>query len=670
MASMPRGLMHFRVSLKIQIAVFGSVILFVATLLLAKHFADGMHDDFRTLLYKQQFSATEYVADSVGNAMSVRSDSIVLIAKAIRPEWLAKPQRLKEYLEEQQAIYRLLPAGLFVISPDGTILVDVPQVPGRQGRSVAQRDYFNTAVKTGNIALGKPFPAPTTNRPVVTWGVPIKDGNGRLVAVLGASALIHQSDLFAEVLPRESRSLGDIHVISPEDGIVVVSTNRDLILASVENAATRTFYERFKSGREGSDVLVDDKGIEYLVSGKRVPQTGWMVISTLPTSIAFAPISDLTKVVYRDAAITALLVALLSWLFLRRQLNPLSATARAINEISSGQVPLHALQELGGEEIQRLIRSFNRLQQRIEEQEKQARASEERWKFAVEGSRDGVWDRDLITGKVSYSKRYKEMYGFAEDELQDDEESWYARIHPDDVAEVRASRKAYFAGDSGIYLNERRMQCKDGAWKWVLVRGMVVRSSEDGKPLRMIGTHTDISEQKRMEAELRKLATSDPLTGLPNRRHFLSRNDDEFARLQRLDTQDVSVLMLDIDHFKRVNDTHGHAVGDAVLKHVAGILNEELRQIDSVGRLGGEEFAIILPGADPAAAEIFAERLRRKVEASPTKAGDLAIPVTASIGIAAMRPTDTSTDNALVRADEALYLAKSSGRNCVKVATR
>jgi diguanylate cyclase (GGDEF)-like protein len=157
---------------------------------------------------------------------------------------------------------------------------------------------------------------------------------------------------------------------------------------------------------------------------------------------------------------------------------------------------------------------------------------------------------------------------------------------------------------------------------------------------------------------------------LPNRRHFLSRTDDEFARLQRLDAQDVSVLMLDIDHFKRVNDTHGHSVGDAVLKHFAEIMNEELRQIDSVGRLGGEEFAIILPGADPAAAEIFAERLRQKVETSPTHAGELTIPVTVSIGIAAMRPTDTATDNALARADEALYLAKTGGRNRVKVSTR
>ena len=657
----------FRGSLKIQIAVFVTTLFFIATILLAKHFADELRADFRDLLYQQQYSSTGYVADSIGNAIAVRSDSLRFIAKAIKPEWVTQPQRVKQYLEERQAIYRLLPAGLFIVKPDGAILIDYPVIPGRQGRNVAQRDYFTEAVRTGDLVLGKPFQAPSTSRPVLTWGVPIKDQQNRLVAVLGASALIQKSDLFAEVSPRDSRSQGDIHVISRKDDIVVVSTNSRLTLASTEDAEVKAIYEKFRHGWEGSDVIADGTGVQHLVSGRQVPQTNWVVISTLPASIAFAPISDNIEQTYRDAAVAACFVALLSWLFLRLQLNPLSASAQAINEITSGQAPLHPLPESGGAEIRGLLRSFNRLQQRIDEQEMELRISEERWKFAVEGSHDGVWDRDLVTGKVIYSKRYKEMYGFAQDELNDEAEPWYARVHPDDIAEVEASREAYFAGESDIYLNERRMLCQDGSWKWVLVRGMVVRRTDDGKPLRMIGTHSDISEQKRMEAELRNLATTDPLTGLPNRRHFLLRLDEELARLQRLDTQNVSVLMLDLDHFKRINDTYGHGVGDEVLKHFAGQLHEELRKIDSVGRLGGEEFAIILPGADPAAAETFAERLRHKVANSSLQTEQQTVQFTVSIGIAVMRPSDSTTDNALVRADQALYLAKKAGRNCVKV---
>ena len=659
---------RFGMSLKIQIAVFVSALFLGASLLLAKNFADELQSDFRDLLYKQQLSSASYVADSIGNALSVRSDSLLLIASAIRPEWRRQPQRLQQHLEARKGIYRLFPAGLFVASLDGRIIADYPVIPGRLGRSIAQRDYFTKAIETRDLALGTPFMAPSTHRPVLTWGVPIKDESNRVVAVLGASALIDKSDLFAEVVPRKTRVQGDIHVISRHDGVVVTSTNSSLLMTSAKDAELAPLYEKFAGGWQGSDVLTDGAGQQHLVSGSQIAQTGWVVLSTLPASVAFAPITDNIANAYRNAAIVAFLVALLSWLFLHAQLNPLSSSAQAINEIASGAAPLHPLAESGGREIRQLLSSFNRLQARIQEQDNDLRASEERWKFAVEGSHDGVWDRDMLSGKVNYSKRYKEMYGFADEELSDDKEPWYARVHPDDMAEVEASREAYFAGTSEVYLNERRMQCKDGSWKWVLVRGMVVRRAEDGKPLRMIGTHTDISEQKRMEKELRDLATSDSLTGLPNRRQFLLRMDEEFSRLQRLDAQSVSVLMLDIDHFKRVNDSYGHAVGDEVLKHFARLVHEELRKIDVVGRLGGEEFAIILPGADPAAAEAFAERLRQKIETSPAPAAGSAVKFTVSIGIAAMRPMDASTNVALARADEALYLAKNGGRNCVKVA--
>jgi len=180
------------------------------------------------------------------------------------------------------------------------------------------------------------------------------------------------------------------------------------------------------------------------------------------------------------------------------------------------------------------------------------------------------------------------------------------------------------------------------------------------------GVGTDITERKRMEADLQELATTDSLTGLANRRHFLDRLDNELARLRRIGDQPVAVLMLDLDHFKRVNDIYGHATGDAVLRHFAALLRDEARKIDIGGRVGGEEFAIILPGADPAAARVFAERLRHKVAITPFVRDGQSITVTVSIGIAAMNPTDASVDAALDRADEALYRAKQGGRNRVE----
>ena len=133
------------------------------------------------------------------------------------------------------------------------------------------------------------------------------------------------------------------------------------------------------------------------------------------------------------------------------------------------------------------------------------RASEERWKFALEGAGDGVWDRDIRTGEILYSTRYKEMLGFAEGEFDNRREEWEQRIHPEDRPRTMADLQAYLDGKNDAYASEFRMLCKDGSWKWILSRGMVVSRGANGEPLRMIGTHTDISERVRQQEEIARV---------------------------------------------------------------------------------------------------------------------------------------------------------------------
>lgn len=175
----------------------------------------------------------------------------------------------------------------------------------------------------------------------------------------------------------------------------------------------------------------------------------------------------------------------------------------------------------------------------------------------------------------------------------------------------------------------------------------------------------DITERKKLEAELRELATTDSLTSLPNRRYFLEQLDRELARLQRQGGT-TALLMLDIDHFKQVNDTFGHAVGDEVLRHVASLLRTSLRRTDLAGRLGGEEFALMLPGMSEESAGLFAERLREQVAVSAVDTGRGAVRCTISIGRTFLAKNDRMPDAALSRADVALYRAKGNGRNRVE----
>jgi PAS domain S-box-containing protein len=130
------------------------------------------------------------------------------------------------------------------------------------------------------------------------------------------------------------------------------------------------------------------------------------------------------------------------------------------------------------------------------------RESEERWKFALEGAGEGVWDWNIQTGEAVYSRRWKEMIGYAESEIENDSSEWSNRVHPEDISGVMKIIQAHIDGKTPSAEVEFRMLCKDGSWKWVLGRGMVVRRSSDGKPLRLVGTNTDIADRKQTEAEL------------------------------------------------------------------------------------------------------------------------------------------------------------------------
>lgn len=217
-------------------------------------------------------------------------------------------------------------------------------------------------------------------------------------------------------------------------------------------------------------------------------------------------------------------------------------------------------------------------------------------------------------------------------------------------------------GTALLFSSEYRVHRRNGTWKWVLSRGAPVEWDCSGKPTRVVGTMSDISEKKMSEHQIWYRANFDNLTGLPNRSFFLDRLEYEVRHSQRSGCA-FALLFIDLDHFKEVNDLHGHYSGDALLKQVAYRLKACTRASDTVARLGGDEFTVILSATDDAAdMKLICEKILERM-AEPFDLSGQVMNISASVGIT-LYPKDAREAGDLIRnADQAMYVAKNAGRN-------
>ncbi len=299
--------------------------------------------------------------------------------------------------------------------------------------------------------------------------------------------------------------------------------------------------------------------------------------------------------------------------------------------------------------------------------------SEERYRLLTHNSLTGIYIHR--NGKLLYvNDRLAEMLGYSPDEMLG--VVFWDLVHPEERELLRDRDKARSLGREVVPRYEFRALCKNGHPKWMEVLASTI-GYEGGTAC--MGNVADISERKEAEAEkenlisdltyaketLRFQAAHDALTGLLNRAATLEKLAEELSRACREKTR-LAVIMADLDRFKSINDTYGHLGGDAVLREVARRVSESVRPYDVVGRYGGEEIIIALPGCDKVGAVSFAERIREAIEARPVETDEGRIRVTASLGVAiAGDPNPTDLDAVVRDADRALYRAKQRGRNCV-----
>lgn len=297
------------------------------------------------------------------------------------------------------------------------------------------------------------------------------------------------------------------------------------------------------------------------------------------------------------------------------------------------------------------------------------RHAEARWQFAIDGAGHGIWDWDVPSGTVFYSQQWKAMLGYSAEDVGETVADWADLVHPDDYQRSWGLVQGVVRGETAEFSVEHRMRTKDGGWRWIHDRGRALETGPDGVPTRLIGTHTDVTERRRAESEIRDLnrrlrwrADHDDLTGLLGRAGFIERAT-EVVEQRRADGGALAVLWIDLDSFKRINDSLGHKLGDQVLQIVARRLQSASLPTDLVARLGGDEFVVLRSRVDTARrTPDWAGRVRAAM-AKPVEVDGLQLTVTCSIGLVESGAADDGITQLLIDGDLALLQAKRDGRN-------
>lgn len=315
-----------------------------------------------------------------------------------------------------------------------------------------------------------------------------------------------------------------------------------------------------------------------------------------------------------------------------------------------------------------LIATEEDLKKRFEEIKKSENAlaeSETRYQLAAEGANDGIWDLDVKNNKMYISTRGRNILGYDDFEGEYTMETWKSLLHPDDKSNAIKLFNDYLNREIDTYISAYRLKTKNGEYKWILSKGRAIWDKSDN-PIRIAGSHTDITEQKRNEEKVLSLAYYDLITGLPNRAMFEKKLTLQISDSKKYNKK-CALLYFDLDDFKNINDTLGHTYGDKLLKKVAKVLMEYKKEDYTLARLGGDEFALIVTDVkDLSQLYKLANKIIDSLE-KPWVLNDQEFYISTSIGIAIFPEHGKDFQTLLRNADTAMYSAKEAGKKSYRI---
>lgn len=522
--------------------------------------------------------------------------------------------------------------------------------------SFADIEWFQRIKSEKKPLVSKPYFGKILKTWLVVVAAPVLDADGNLTGTVNLPFDLRSIRLIRE---RQMPDHKFITVVDREGTIVTRSSEFDQWMG--KNLKGTALVDMALREHHGGGRGKSATGIDTIIGFAEVPEAGWHVIVGARADQVLAPVireTQNTTIVLLALTLIVLLVTLAIARRISRSLTRLTETTR---RVASGNTKERA-PLAGPSEVVSLAGDFNRMLDERALAEAALQVSEQRFRDVAGVSADWIWEIDAA-GRYTYaSESVRPILGYAPEDVIG--KTPFDFMSPDEADRVRLAFGTIAIRGDAFHDLENIVLDAQGKPHHTLTSGKPIRNAS-GQLIGYRGVDRDITDRKKVEQELERLAQTDSLTGLANRRHFMALAEQEISRTVRYGGE-LSVLMLDIDHFKNVNDTYGHPTGDLVLQKLGSLCRESFRDIDIVGRLGGEEFAVVLPQTGTLQAIDVAERLRQNIATCslPLPHGQ-PLHFTVSIGVATLAEKNTNLDTLLGLSDKAMYEAKHGGRNRV-----
>lgn len=501
----PTGLINLRslqVRITLGVLLVSLIVLWSAVLILDR----TLRQDMENSILAQQFSTVSLIATEVDRSIRERQQIVEAIADDYQSALLGDPFSAQAMLDQ----YPLPPAifnwGVIILDQQGIAVASVPHDIQRTGVSFIDYPGIRDILAGGKSLITDPLFSEHSQQPVIALESPIRDQDQRVIGVAVGVVNLQLPNFLDQIGNSKYGSTGDFLITAPKTRSYVAASDKSRLLKPGPARGVNPIYDRYIDGYEGSGLARSSRGVLELSSSKQIPATGWLMQSVLPADEAFAAINAIEQHVFMVSSALTVLLGLLCWWWLRRQLRPLAETSQLLTKISNGELPRQALPVHKNDEIGQLTSAFNQLQDFIIAQESKAaeHAANTRLRQIVSEVPGVVFEYRLhADGHGSFlfaSDAIKTLFGVSPDDVADTTEPIRKMVYPPDNPAFVDSLQTS-ARNLTPWRHEYRICMPDGQIKWLLIRA-VPEPTEDHS-ITFCGFVADITEIKAMEAELR-----------------------------------------------------------------------------------------------------------------------------------------------------------------------